>query len=693
MNKQLQAASYGIPILIGVIFFAVVFDVNMLNPTHVEWLSHGDILQAYLGWDFFRKAPWTFPVVGLNPYYGLEVSSSIVFSDSNPLLALVFKLLSPLLPAGFQYFGLWLLACCILSAVATWKIVGLYSDSYLIRSLAAALVLFNPAWIHRIGHINLMGHFLILFAIYLCLLRDRRHLAVKWCLLIALACLTHFYLAMIVMILWGANLFSRVVTKTTAYGPALLEALAAAIGAYVLMYTTGYFTVDEVSVAGGYGTYNSNLLSPLVADGWSYVFDHVYLGLGNFETVNYWGAGVLLLVLLNLKSLYRGFGRFTVTATSLSLLIAGVTFFLIATTNNIQLFDHHLIVPLPGKLLDALSTFRGSSRFYWPLTYLAVIGLVYLTVRYRAKSVAMAVLAVALVVQAGDISKGFKHENFYFFNSPDVTAALRSDFWSNELGHYAKLRYVPFTNDADDRLALAFVASRQGLVTDSAMLARPSKSKQDSLNLKTLQALSSARYDDDTVYVLKNDVLDFVQLKANDQLFKIDGLNVLAPGLQGCQGCAQLAKTGSPGADYLLISGWSTREDFGVWNDGQVATLLVHNPGATTRAALRYRVFLTPQVPTQRLIFKADGQTIKEVQAQQNGEVSLSWPVVENQGTTTLTIEMPDAISPREAGLSTDGRVLGMGLENLQIERAADQGMNTSGAPLGAPVPGAGERR
>jgi len=693
VNKQLQAASYGIPILIGVIFFAVVFDVNMLDPTHVEWLSHGDILQAYLGWDFFRKAPWTFPVVGLNPYYGMEVSSSIVFSDSNPLLALVFKLLSPLLPAGFQYFGLWLLACCILSAVATWKIVGLYSDSYLIRSLAAALVLLNPAWIHRIGHINLMGHFLILFAIYLCLLRDRRHLAVKWCLLIAVACLTHFYLAMIVMILWGANLFSRVVTRATGYGSALLEALAAAIGAYLLMYTAGYFTVDDVSVAGGYGAYNSNLLSPLISDGWSYVFDHVYLGLGNFETVNYWGLGVLLLVLFNLKGLYRSFGRFTVTATSLSVLIAAITFFLIATTNNIQLFDHHLIVPLPGKLLDALSTFRGSSRFYWPLTYLAVIGLVYLTVRYRARSVALAALAVALVVQAGDISKGFKRENFYFFNSPDVTAALRSEFWSNELGHYAKLRYVPFTNDAADRLALAFVASRQGLMTDSVMLARPSESKQDSLNLRTLQALSSARYDDDTVYVLKSDILDFVRLKPNDQLFKIDGLNVLAPGLKGCQGCERLAPTAASKAGYLLISGWSTPEDFGIWNDGRVATMLVHNQGSTTRATLRYRVFLTPQVPTQRLIFKADGQTIKEVQAQQNGEVSLSWPVAEGQATTALTIELPDAISPREAGLSADGRVLGMGLENLQIERAVEQGVNVGGAPLSMPVPKTGERR
>ena len=668
MNKQLRAAGYLIPISIGVVFFLAVFDVHMLDPTSLEWLSHGDILQAYLGWDFFRNSPWTFPVIGLNPHYGLEVSSSIVFSDSNPLLAVVFKLLSPLLPEGFQYFGLWLLACCILSAVATWKIVGLYSDSYPIRALAAALVLFNPAWIHRVGHINLMAHFLILFAIYLCLLRDRRHLAQKWCLLIAIACLTHFYLAMIVMILWGANLLARVVTRVTAYRPALLEAVVVLIAAYGLMYVAGYFTVDDVSVAGGYGAYNSNLLSPLISDGWSYLFDHVYLGLGNFETVNYWGLGVLLLVLLNLKSLYRSFGRFTVNATSLSLLIAGIAFFLIATTNNIQLFDHHLVVPLPSRLQDALSTFRGSSRFYWPLTYLAIVGLVYLTVRYRAKAVATVILAVALVVQAGDISKGFKRENFYFFKSPDITQALRSDFWRTELGRYAKLRHVPFDNNADEQLPLAFFANRSGLATDSVVLARPSQSKQDGLNLKTLKALASARYDDDTVYVLEDKVLGFVRLKAGDQLFKIDGRNVLAPGLQACQGCQRIAVEALPKTAYLLISGWSTPEGFGVWSEGRKATLLVHNHGASNRVTLRYRVFLTPSVPVQQLIFKADGQTIKALQAQQGGEVSLSWPVTADNPVTTLTIELPNAISPREAGLSSDSRVLSLGLEGLMLD-------------------------
>ncbi|WP_156522365.1 hypothetical protein [Pseudomonas oryzihabitans] len=84
----------------------------------------------------------------------------------------------------------------------------------------------------------------------------------------------------------------------------------------------------------------------------------------------------------------------------------------------------------------------------------------------------------------------------------------------SNLGYHATLRYVPFTN-ADDRLALAFVANRTALMTVSVVLARPSESKQDSLNPKTLQALGP-RYADDTGYVLKSDVLGFVRLKASD---------------------------------------------------------------------------------------------------------------------------------------------------------------------------------
>lgn len=181
MNRYQERIGYLLPALLCFGFFWAIFGLKVANPLQLEWLSHGDMLQSYLGWDYFRKSPWTLPIIGLNPNYGLEIAGSIVYADTNPLLAVIFKVFSALLPQHFQYFGLWLLACCMLSAVVSWKILSLYTDSLVLRALGVCLILFCPAWLNRVGHINLMAHFLILLAIYLCLAKDYQRIAIKWC--------------------------------------------------------------------------------------------------------------------------------------------------------------------------------------------------------------------------------------------------------------------------------------------------------------------------------------------------------------------------------------------------------------------------------------------------------------------------------------------------------------------------------
>src|SRR5262245_44229876 len=99
-----------IPAIVGTIIFFTVVGPRVLQPTNISWLSVSDRATHYLGWDFFRNSPWTFPI-GLNPRYGLELSSTIVFSDSVPLLAFLFKPFTVILPEPFQYFGLWIYAC------------------------------------------------------------------------------------------------------------------------------------------------------------------------------------------------------------------------------------------------------------------------------------------------------------------------------------------------------------------------------------------------------------------------------------------------------------------------------------------------------------------------------------------------------------------------------------------------------
>lgn len=668
MNKYQQRIGYLLPALLGFGFFWAIFGLKVANPLQLEWLSHGDMLQGYLGWDYFRHSPWTFPIIGLNPRYGLEIAGSIVYADANPLLAVMFKAFSGLLPQNFQYFGLWLLACCMLSAMVSWKILSLYTDSLALRTLGICLILFCPAWLNRVGHINLMAHFLILLAVYLCLAKDCPRVALKWAGLIVLACVTHFYLAMMVSIFWGAQLFSRVWTRKTGYRAAALEVTGILASSYLVLYVFGYFTVKDVSIAGGYGTYNSSLLSPFMSAGWSYLFDRVNLGAGNFETLNYWGLGVFFLIAINARELFRRLVAFRWGTVSICVLIAVSLCFVIATTHNIQWGDQHLVLPLPGRLQDALSIFRGSSRFYWPITYLVVIGLIYLTLTSHSKNMAIALLSVAVVLQVSDISKGFAKDRFYFFHMPDVTAQLSNSFWREGLHSYKTLRYVPFTNECDQRLALGFVADKADLATDSVCLARVSKSKVDAMNLSDLEALATGRYASDTLYVIKDELLDMVSPRPGDRLFRIDGLNVLAPGLQGCAGCTPLTLEQDRQRRYALVGGWSAPEAFGVWSSGQRSTLLIRNPGPITQVRLRYRTFLSAKKPQQRFVFKVDGRVLKEISASGNGEVSLQWAAPAGEPVSRLIIELPDAHSPRDAGMSTDSRVLGIGLEELSVQ-------------------------
>ena len=76
---------------IGLFGFWLIMGSEVLNPLNIAWLGDGyDPTQHYLGWVFYRHSPWTFPI-GLNPSYGLEISSAVVFSDSIPVLAFLFK--------------------------------------------------------------------------------------------------------------------------------------------------------------------------------------------------------------------------------------------------------------------------------------------------------------------------------------------------------------------------------------------------------------------------------------------------------------------------------------------------------------------------------------------------------------------------------------------------------------------------
>ena len=52
--------SFLLGMLLGAVFFVVIYGFDVLNVTNDSWLLTGkDLQQHYIGWKFFREADWT----------------------------------------------------------------------------------------------------------------------------------------------------------------------------------------------------------------------------------------------------------------------------------------------------------------------------------------------------------------------------------------------------------------------------------------------------------------------------------------------------------------------------------------------------------------------------------------------------------------------------------------------------------
>jgi hypothetical protein len=295
-----------------------ILGTSPLRGGNINWLfvANPDPLTHYLGWAFYRQSEWAFPI-GLNPSYGLEISSSIVFSDSIPLFAIFFKIIGPFLPETFQYFGIWYLFCIVLQGWFGWKITSLISTDIWIRTFGLLLAIFSPPMLSRIGlHAALVGHFLILAAFYLIFCSNKKRLNLYWPLLLAAGALVQFYLFAMLFALWiVSNLDKVVISKVLLARNFILTLVATAIFILCILWQAGYFSITASSANEfGFGLYRMNLLSIFnprnnYADSsWSYLLptlsepnslylnSNTRLSEGSHEGFNYLGLGIIGLI-------------------------------------------------------------------------------------------------------------------------------------------------------------------------------------------------------------------------------------------------------------------------------------------------------------------------------------------------------------------------------------------------------------
>jgi hypothetical protein len=664
-------------IFVGGIAFCLVVGPWVFYPENIAWLGTGDPVQHFLGWQFFRDAAWSFPL-GLNPAYGLELSNGVAYSDSIPLLAIPFKVVSSLLPQPFQYFGLWLLACFVLQMWFGWKLVGLASENVAIRGLAAALFVFSPPMLWRLhGHLSLVGHFLILAALYFSLRPAQERKKTAWALLIVAAALVHAYILAMVLLLWLADILAAIVWKTRTYRDAAQEIAVTFSLLLLICWQAGYFSVGGSASGSGYGHFRMNVLSVIDASGWSHLLKDFPEGPGDYEGFNYLGLGVLFAVFFALPMLLsRKVAALTLVKRRFFFVLALLGLTLFAITNKVGIGSLNVKVSLPAFVLHYANIFRSSGRMFWPVFYVILFAVIFMIVRGYGKKTAMAILAAALMLQVYDTSAGWNPIRQALMVAPAATWAspLQHPFWNKAAEKYKNVRMIMPRNSPTKWNVFATYAARHHLGTDIVYMARIDNQAVEKARDKAGRMLTDGSFDQDSLYVV-DDLSAYPAIAhatGTDLIARIDGFTVVAPGWKSCADCPQeiaelqvdavlgaavdlgqrLAFGGAGKGQSYLYGDWSLTGDEGVLSAGMEAGLLI--PLRVDNAesiAMEVKVLPFKKTPKQRVEFYIDNLLIHtaELTNTSGHVVTLAIPDVakkrlEQRGFLDISMKFPDAI-------------------------------------------------
>jgi len=523
-------------------FFALTRGA-ILDPRATGWLlAHPDTATTYLGWEFFRQAPLAQMPPGANPAYGLEIGSSVVYSDSIPLLALLLKPFNALLPLPFQYLGAWLLACFVLQAVLGYRLLRRFVPDARLAWLGAVFFLAAPAWIFRLGgHFALFGQWVVLAA--LCLYFAPRFAPGRWIALLCAAALIHFYLLVMAGALWLADLWQR--------RASLVHVLPGAASTLAVMWAAGYFVLGgAASALPGFGTYRMNLLAPLDADGlWSRVLPDLPSAYGEFEGFNYFGLGMLLLAPLALLK------RAPVDrARVMPLAVAALLLAVLALSNRVALGSIELFsYELPGVLRPYADLLRGSGRLFWPMYYLAFLAILVTVLRRFTPRVALGACALALGVQIADSSAALARAGERLSRAA-WSSPLKSAVWEEIGARYRRVLHVlppPPSSAHATFLPWAAFAADHGMAINSGYFARVDAERAIDASQSLEATVRANTLDADSLYVFENEALwrlASARRGPEDLVAEIDGYRVIAPGWRDASAGSPARSAGSPPA-------------------------------------------------------------------------------------------------------------------------------------------------
>lgn len=478
--------------LFGVAFALLTFTPGFVAGTGPYFEQpRGDIAGGQIGWRYYAREDWHFPLFGVEGHNQPE-GSVLTLSDSLPLLGLPAKIVYQATGWMPVYIGFWMALCFVLQAVCASRLL----DALGIRDVPtqiAGMVLFCyvPILFVRLGHATLICHFVLLIALERYVTAKRVGLGSRgWMALGALPALGMCINPNIVVmsaIVVGLTVVDQWRDGRIGFAGAAVRLGGSAAAAIAVGVIGGSFSGGgQPNLA--YGVFSLNLAAPFTPLAGTTLGQWLGTAQPNLpsakqgEGTAYLGAGVILLCLFALPALRNWREGLRRHGVLLAVLVAMLVF---AVSNRIGFGAHELArVPLPDSLLRAFSEFRASGRFVWlPIYALTAAALVAVVRRYGARH-APWLLGLAAVVQVADVRpmQAFARRD----TATGATATIDRTAWTELIRSHRRLFEFPsflcgglYGGDVPGRplrvLEIDWIAAKLDVPNNSAYLARKIK--------------------------------------------------------------------------------------------------------------------------------------------------------------------------------------------------------------------------
>ena len=513
--------------VIGAVFFIIMFGADIISPSNTHWIfaQHDDVTQHHVGWVFFRRSDWTFPI-GLIDGISANEKVSCMFTDSLPLFAVFFKLLSPILPENFQYFGLWGVICYALNGGFGAVLLSRIKSDLVFTSIGS--VFYSAFWptLLRITHHNALGAiWLILAAMILTLDHEKKYKhsftpVILWTALCVTAALIHLYfIPMIYCVMLGYMIL--LVFKDKKLKKAVITFISSTLFTVCAIWVIGGFYGSGSYSDGGFGVYSANFNAFFNSMGHAKYTRQLDSFSGQYEGFGYLGIGMLILCFLaviliinRVSSKEGGFIKNTAAILKnrkIEVIAFAIVFaagFLWAASNTITINkDVSFTIPLPYFVISKLGIFRSSGRIIWLPCLMTMTLTLWVCTKLNKKALLVSMI-IAVLLQLGDMQNYYDDLRKGDERLSQYVTPLSGEKWDDLTEGAEEIVFLPLPPDYKSKMKLYFdfaeLAVNKHMKLSSFYLARVDYSVLDAYADEKYNDLKNGRGRQDLLYVFFN---------------------------------------------------------------------------------------------------------------------------------------------------------------------------------------------